>query len=225
MTIYDIVYVNQIKETALSGGINKDKSRKNNQEENKDNSKSKSEDRNINSKLKIKATIVNTDQRNIQDKITQIQIKEQEIHYIENTLQKAKLEYLQAIQNQNTDEIKNKIKIKQVSKGIQNLEQQSREESSNIEIINNDQKAVDVINETIKKIDKIKNTLSKYKMQLLSLNDMIEKNKFEVGKQKNDIQKELASIECIKDKIIINPLDFIFIQGSITTGLIINVYV
>ncbi|MGL6105068.1 hypothetical protein [Romboutsia sp.] len=225
MTIYDIVYVNQIKETALSGGINKDKSRKNNQEESKENSKSKQNSSNTNSTLKTKARVINADLRNIQEKITQIQMKEQEIDQVENALNQAKREYIKAIQNQNGEEVKQKIKIKQLTKGIQDLEQQSQEETSNTDYIKDEHQSIAVINDTMKKINQIKNTLSKYKSQLLALNEMIQSNKSKIDNQQSEIQRELANIECIKEEIIINPLDFIFIQGTISTGLIINVYV
>lgn len=225
MIIYDKINTNQIKETVSSQSINKDPSRKNNQQENKNNSKQKTNNSNTSLNLKIKSSIANTNQKNIQEKITQIQIKEQEIYNIENTLNHAKSEYLKSIQNQNSEQAKHIIKVKQLSKGIQELEQQSETETLNVDYIKDGQKSVELINETMKKINQIKNTLSKYKAQLLALDDMIQKNKSKIDKQQNEIQRELADIEYITEEIIINQLDFIFIQGNISTGLIINVYV
>ena len=82
------------------------------QENNKDSKTTitKSKNQDIYKTIRKKASIINSDQRNIQDKISLIQAQEQKISQIENTLKYARKEYEQAIKS----EKKNKNKtIKQ----------------------------------------------------------------------------------------------------------------
>ena len=66
--------------------------------------------------IRTKASIVNSDQRGIQDRISEIQSQEQKIETIENTLKQAKAEYAQAIKNGQKENVNQKIKVRQLTK-------------------------------------------------------------------------------------------------------------
>ena len=83
--------------------------------------------------IRTKANIISLDQRNIQDKISLIQSQEQKIETIENTLKYTKNEYVQAIQNGKKEEVKQRIKIKQLSSQINDLKNKSSNKESKIE--------------------------------------------------------------------------------------------
>ena len=93
------------------------------QENNKDSKTTitKSKNQDIYKTIRKKASIINSDQRNIQDKISLIQAQEQKISQIENTLKYARKEYEQAIKSEKKEEVKQKIKIRQLSNKIDNL--------------------------------------------------------------------------------------------------------
>ena len=105
------------------------------QENNKDSKTTitKSKNQDIYKTIRKKASIINSDQRNIQDKISLIQAQEQKISQIENTLKYARKEYEQAIKSEKKEEVKQKIKIRQLSNKIDNLKNQSQEKQSKIE--------------------------------------------------------------------------------------------
>ena len=78
------------------------------QENNKDSKTTitKSKNQDIYKTIRKKASIINSDQRNIQDKISLIQAQEQKISQIENTLKYARKEYEQAIKSEKKEEVK-----------------------------------------------------------------------------------------------------------------------
>ena len=135
------------------------------QENNKDSKTTitKSKNQDIYKTIRKKASIINSDQRNIQDKISLIQAQEQKISQIENTLKYARKEYEQAIKSEKKEEVKQKIKIRQLSNKIDNLKNQSQEKQSKIEEINNDkenyledeEKIINRINELLEKISNL----------------------------------------------------------------------
>ena len=104
------------------------------QENNKDSKTTitKSKNQDIYKTIRKKASIINSDQRNIQDKISLIQAQEQKISQIENTLKYARKEYEQAIKSEKKEEVKQKIKIRQLSNKIDNLKNQSQENQTKI---------------------------------------------------------------------------------------------
>lgn len=118
--------------------------------------------------IRTKANIISLDQRNIQDKISLIQSQEQKIETIENTLKYTKNEYVQAIQNGKKEEVKQRIKIKQLSSQINDLKNKSSNKESKIEEVNNykeeylqdEEKIVARINEILQKISNVKNRIS-----------------------------------------------------------------
>ena len=135
------------------------------QENNKDSKTTitKSKNQDIYKTIRKKASIINSDQRNIQDKISLIQAQEQKISQIENTLKYARKEYEQAIKSEKKEEVKQKIKIRQLSNKIDNLKNQSQEKQSKIEEINNykenyledEEKIINRINELLEKISNL----------------------------------------------------------------------
>ena len=135
------------------------------QENNKDSKTTitKSKNQDIYKTIRKKASIINSDQRNIQDKISLIQAQEQKISQIENTLKYARKEYEQAVKSEKKEEVKQKIKIRQLSNKIDNLKNQSQEKQSKIEEINNDkenyledeEKIINRINELLEKISNL----------------------------------------------------------------------
>ena len=143
------------------------------QENNKDSKTTitKSKNQDIYKTIRKKASIINSDQRNIQDKISLIQAQEQKISQIENTLKYARKEYEQAIKSEKKEEVKQKIEIRQLSNKIDNLKNQSQEKQSKIEEINNykenyledEEKIINRINELLEKISNSKSQMSQYK--------------------------------------------------------------
>ena len=169
------------------------------QENNKDSKTTitKSKNQDIYKTIIKKASIINSDQRNIQDKISLIQAQEQKISQIENTLKYARKEYEQAIKSEKKEEVKQKIKIRQLSNKIDNLKNQSQEKQSKIEEINNDkenyledeEKIINRINELLEKISNSKSQMSQYKAELIALSQQIESNKAKIKVQESELQK------------------------------------
>lgn len=172
--------------------------------------------------IKNKASILNKDQRNIQEKISLIQVQEQKVGDMENTLKQVKSTYLQAIQNGKQEETKQKIKIKKVLKEVDDLNNEYESEQG---YIRGDENILNVVNEALKKINYIKNKLSQYKAKLLSLESEVDRNEREISSTEKSIEISIESEEYINERIIINPLDFIFIEGSIDSGMIINILI
>lgn len=205
------------------------------QENNKDSkitiTKSKNQD--IYKTIRKKASIINSDQRNIQDKISLIQAQEQKISQIENTLKYARKEYEQAIKSEKKEEVKQKIKIRQLSNKIDNLKNQSQEKQSKIEEINNDkeiyledeEKIINRINELLEKISNSKSQMSQYKAELIALSQQIESDKAKIKVQESELQKNLEDSDYIINNISISNYNYSNKNGNISTGIIIDIYI
>lgn len=205
------------------------------QENNKDSkitiTKSKNQD--IYKTIRKKASIINSDQRNIQDKISLIQAQEQKISQIENTLKYARKEYEQAIKSEKKEEVKQKIKIRQLSNKIDNLKNQSQEKQSKIEEINNDkeiyledeEKIINRINELLEKISNSKSQMSQYKAELIALSQQIESNKAKIKVQESELQKNLEDSDYIINNVSISNYNYSNKNGNISTGIIIDIYI
>lgn len=172
--------------------------------------------------IRNKANILNQDHRDLQEKVSMIQSQEQEVQNIENTLKQVKSKYIQAIENGKQEEIKQKVKIKKIQKEADNLQQEYISEGK---YLKDDSKILDTINESLKKINDIKSKLAKYKSKLISLENDIDKNKKEVENKSSFIQDYISKDEYINESIIINPLDFIFIENEKNGGIIINILI
>ena len=205
------------------------------QENNKDSKTTitKSKNQDIYITIRKKASIINSDQRNIQDKISLIQAQEQKISQIENTLKYARKEYEQAIKSEKKEEVKQKIKIRQLSNKIDNLKNQSQEKQSKIEEINNDkeiyledeEKIINRINELLEKISNSKSQMSQYKAELIALSQQIESNKAKIKVQESELQKNLEDSDYIINNISISNYNYSNKNGNISTGIIIDIYI
>ena len=205
------------------------------QENNKDSKTTitKSKNQDIYKTIRKKASIINNDQRNIQDKISLIQAQEQKISQIENTLKYARKEYEQAIKSEKKEEVKQKIKIRQLSNKIDNLKNQSQEKQSKIEEINSDkenyledeEKIINRINELLEKISNSKSQMSQYKAELIALSQQIESNKTKIKVQESELQKNLEDSDYIINNISISNYNYSNKNGNISTGIIIDVYI
>ena len=205
------------------------------QENNKDSKTTitKSKNQDIYKTIRKKASIINSDQRNIQDKISLIQAQEQKISQIENTLKYARKEYEQAIKSEKKEEVKQKIKIRQLSNKIDNLKNQSQEKQSKIGEINNDkeiyledeEKIINRINELLEKISNSKSQMSQYKAELIALSQQIESNKAKIKVQESELQKNLEDSDYIINNISISNYNYSNKNGNISTGIIIDIYI
>ena len=205
------------------------------QENNKDSKTTitKSKNQDIYKTIRKKASIINSDQRNIQDKISLIQAQEQKISQIENTLKYARKEYEQAIKSEKKEEVKQKIKIRQLSNKIDNLKNQSQEKQSKIEEINNykenyledEEKIINRINELLEKISNSKSQMSQYKAELIALSQQIESDKAKIKVQENELQKNVEDSDYIINNISISNYNYSNKNGNISTGIIIDIYI
>lgn len=205
------------------------------QENNKDSKTTitKSKNQDIYKTIRKKASIINSDQRNIQDKISLIQAQEQKISQIENTLKYARKEYEQAIKSEKKEEVKQKIKIRQLSNKIDNLKNQSQEKQSKIGEINNDkenyledeEKIINRINELLEKIGNSKSQMSQYKAELIALSQQIESNKAKIKVQESELQKNLEDSDYIINNVSISNYNYSNKNGNISTGIIIDIYI
>lgn len=205
------------------------------QENNKDSKTTitKSKNQDIYKTIRKKASIINSDQRNIQDKISLIQAQEQKISQIENTLKYARKEYEQAIKSEKKEEVKQKIKIRQLSNKIDNLKNQSQEKQSKIEEINNykenyledEEKIINRINELLEKISNSKSQMSQYKAELIALSQQIESDKAKIKVQESELQKNLEDSDYIINNISISNYNYSNKNGNIITGIIIDIYI
>ena len=206
------------------------------EEENNKESKTtitKSKNQDVYQTIRKKASIISSDQRNIQDKISLIQAQEQKISQIENTLKYARKEYEQAIKSEKKEEVKQKIKIRQLSNKIDNLKNQSQEKQDKIEEINNDkenyledeEKIIDRINELLEKISTSKSQMSQYKAELIALSQQIQSNEAKIKVQENELQKNLDDSNYIINNISISSYNYSNKNGNISTGIIIDVYI
>lgn len=80
------------------------------------------------------------------------------------------------------------------------------------------EKIILLINDTLNNINKVKQNLSQQKSKLIRLEECLKKSE-------SKLENTKQQIECIKEEEILNPIDFISIEGHIETGIIINIYV
>lgn len=178
---------------------------------------------NIDNRIKMKSKVINSNQRRLQDQMSLIQSQEVQVEEVEKTLNHAKSKYTQDINHLKKESTTNRIKIKQLTKKAKELEgkyedSENKNEKEKEQYIEDRGKIIELINNTLEKINKVKINLSNHKSKLISLEESLKKNEAKIEKDKH-------FINYIKDEIIINPLDFIFIEGHIETGIIINIYV
>ena len=186
-----------------------------NKTQNINNNKNNDNSSNNITRIQRKASTMNYKQRELQERISNIQSQEAKINEIEKTLENAKYSYSEKLKNEKKEFTNIKVKIEQLSKQEDELKLKSNE---NVEKQKSDDKSeeikvISIIEETLKKIEQVKNQISIYKSKLMALEDDVKKA---VSKQ--------SSTNDIRDKDFIKEeLGFISIDNNIQTGIIINI--
>ncbi|WP_018589215.1 hypothetical protein [Terrisporobacter glycolicus] len=183
---------------------------------------SKTSNNDIYKNIKDKAAILKNDKRNIQEKVSFIQIQEQKVDNMEKKLTDLKLYYLQTMENGKQEEAKEKIKIRKIQKQVNQL---SDEYESEIVELKDSEQILESLGECLKKINDIKGKLAQHKAKLLNLEHLINQNKTELECAESIVEKYGDSEDHISENTINNPLDFVFIQGDIAVGIIVDIMI
>ena len=205
---------NKLQELSLYVNINLNNMNIQKQQNAKTYNKDNNSLNNIN-KIKRKVNIMNYNQRELQSRISDIQIQEAKIEEMEKTLQDAKNIYSENIKNEKKESSNIKVKIKQLAKKEDELNLKSYEEikSKNTDNKLEDERTISIIEETLKKIEQVKNKISIYKSKLMILEDSVDKALSTLSSNKDCIQKDFINEE----------LGFISIENNIETGILINI--
>ena len=195
---------NKLQELSLYVNINLNNMNIQKQQNAKTYNKDNNSLNNIN-KIKRKVNIMNYNQRELQNRISDIQVQEAKIDEMEKTLQNAKNIYSENI----------KVKIKQLAKKEDELNFKSYEEinSKNTDNKLEDERTISIIEETLKKIEQVKNKISIYKTKLMILEYSVDKAVSKLYSNKDSIHKDFINEE----------LGFISIENNIETGILINI--
>lgn len=183
---------------------------------------SKTSNNDIYKNIKDKAAILKNDKRNIQEQVSFIQIQEQKVDNMEKKLTDLKLYYLQTMENGKQEEAKEKIKIRKIQKQVNQL---SDEYESEIVELKDSEQILESLGECLKKINDIKGKLAQHKAKLLNLEHLINQNKTELECAESIVEKYGDSEDHISENTINNPLDFVFIQGDIAVGIIVDIMI
>ena len=157
-----------------------------------------------------------------------IQSQEQKIETIENTLKKTKAEYTKAVKSGQKEEVKQKIKVRQLTKQISELKNQTKDKEhqrEDIRTYSEEYLQVDKINDILKKINSTKSKLSQYKSEFMKLSQDIESNRDKIVAQENEMKAHLDDSDYIVNWVTINTTDYTDLSSSIDTGIIINIYI
>ena len=205
---------NKLQELSLYVNINLNNMNIQKQQNAKTYNKDNNSLNNIN-KIKRKVNIMNYNQRELQNRISDIQVQEAKIDEMEKTLQNAKNIYSENIKNEKKESSNIKVKIKQLAKKEDELNFKSYEEinSKNTDNKLEDERTISIIEETLKKIEQVKNKISIYKTKLMILEYSVDKAVSKLYSNKDSIQKDFINEE----------LGFISIENNIETGILINI--
>ena len=205
---------NKLQELSLYVNINLNNMNIQKQQNAKTYNKDNNSLNNIN-KIKRKVNIMNYNQRELQSRISDIQIQEAKIEEMEKTLQDAKNIYSENIKNEKKESLNIKVKIKPLAKKEDELNLKSYEEikSKNTDNKLEDERTISIIEETLKKIEQVKNKISIYKTNLMILEDSVDKAVSKLYSNKDSIHKDFINEE----------LGFISIENNIETGILINI--
>ena len=205
---------NKLQELSLYVNINLNNMNIQKQQNAKTYNKDNNSLNNIN-KIKRKVNIMNYNQRELQSRISDIQIQEAKIDEMEKTLQNAKNIYSENIKNEKKESLNIKVKIKQLAKKEDELNLKSYEEikSKNTDNKLEDERTISIIEETLKKIEQVKNQIAIYKSKLMILEDSVDKAVSKLSSNKDSIHKDFINEE----------LGFISIENNIETGILINI--
>lgn len=202
---------NRLHELSVYANINLNNINKQQNINNKDDNNSS----NTITKIKRKASTMNHKQRELQNRISDIQVQEAKIDEMEKTLQNAKNIYSENIKNEKKESSNIKVKIKRLAKKEDELNFKSYEEinSKNTDNKLEDERIISIIEETLKKIDQVKNQIAIYKSKLMILEDSVDKALSKLSSNKDSIHKDFINEE----------LGFISIENNIETGILINI--
>lgn len=204
---------NKLHELSLYANMNLNNMNINKQQNIKIDNKDDSNSSNTITKIKRKSSAMNYQQRELQNRISDIQIQESKIYEMEKALESAKYSYSEKLKNEKKESSNIKIKINQLSKKEDELESKSNEDINNKGEQYENQKVISILEDTLKKIQQLKNQISMYKSKLMSLEHNIDQ-----AVSKLESSKELIEKDFIKE-----DLGFISIKDNIETGIIINI--
>ena len=204
---------NKLHELSLYVNMNLNNMNINKQQNIKIDNKDDSNSSNTITKIKRKSSAMNYQQRELQNRISDIQIQESKIYEMEKALESAKYSYSEKLKNEKKESSNIKIKIDQLTKKEDELESKSNEDINNKGEQYENQKVISILEDTLKKIQQVKNQISMYKSKLMSLEHNIDQ-----AVSKLESSKELIEKDFIKE-----DLDFISIKDNIETGIIINI--
>lgn len=168
--------------------------------------------------LKNKASILNRDKRHIQDKVSEIQIKQQKVENMEESLNQIKSYYLSSIRRAKQEEEKEKVKVK-INKIKKEVDDLNSECITEVTELKESQDIIDAIGTALNKINDIKNKLEQYKSKLMNLECLVDKSKNELNLEEKKIETNLD------ENIILNPLDFISISGDLNIGIVVDIII
>jgi hypothetical protein len=184
--------------------------------------KGKNPDNNIYRDLKSKVNIANKSHQDIKAKLKLATDQEEKVNQMESTLKNLKSMYEKSIKECTQNQIKEKIKIKKILKETKNLEHEYHVVKNSS---HDDENILESINEALTSIYYIKHTIADYKSKLLNIEKYVSRNKKDFESKENILKKYLKTDDYINEKILINPLDFIFVEGDLDVGVIINIFV
>ena len=185
---------NKLQELSLYVNINLNNMNIQKQQNAKTYNKDNNSLNNIN-KIKRKVNIMNYNQRELQNRISDIQVQEAKIDEMEKTLQNAKNIYSENIKNEKKESSNIKVKIKQLAKKEDELNFKSYEEinSKNTDNKLEDERTISIIEETLKKIEQVKNKISIYKTKLMILEYSVDKAVSKLYSNKDSIHKDFIN--------------------------------
>lgn len=183
--------------------------------------KGKNPDNNIYKDLKRKISVANKSQKSIKQRLSQVHAHEEKVKELESMLNKMKSKHQKAIKEGNQEQIREKIKIKNILTETNNLMNEY-----NLDLdLSRKKNTIDVINQSLKNIQSIKIKLSQYKSKLLDIQKYVSRTKKDYETKEEIIRKNMESEKYINQRVLINPTDFIFIGSELDIGIIINIFV
>lgn len=184
--------------------------------------KGKNPDNNICKDLKRRIDIANRSQKTIKEKLELAKFHENKLRKMENTLKEIKSHCQKDKKDDKQKQIKNKIKIKKIKKETNDLGHEYKVVRN---FLNDDKNMIASLNEALENINHIKKKLSDYKSKLLDIEKYVNRTKKEFESKEKIIKKHIESEEYINEKVVINPLDFIFIDDDLNIGVSVNIFV
>lgn len=228
--------INRIDEIDISKNVNQYLSiilQKAEEVEEKKTTNTKNINKDMYKNIRTKASIIGNDQRDIQDRISLIQVQEQKISEIENVLRQAKREYSIALEKGNSEEVSQRIKVRQLTKQVSDMQKDSQdkeqmvqkiEENKNVYTQDNE-RILEKINDILQRINTTKGKISEYKSKLIELSQELSANKAKINQQAEEMQKHLDDSDYIINGVSINVSEYVDLRGNVASGIIIDIYI